>query len=83
MFCFLFPSFLKLIVAFRLGVIYVREDNDFNVLAMITRLVWNIWISMSAVLKKAVKLNHSLTTREHAFDFVILQNVGDFVQVTY
>ena len=28
---FLFPFFLKLIVAYRLCVIYVREDNDFNV----------------------------------------------------
>ena len=27
---FLFPFFLKLIVAYRLCVIYVREDNDFN-----------------------------------------------------
>ena len=32
LFCFsLFPFFLKLIVAYRLSVIYVREDNDFNV----------------------------------------------------
>ena len=30
-FSFLFPFFLKLIVAYRLCVIYVREDNDFNV----------------------------------------------------
>ena len=30
-FCFLFPFILKLIAAYRLRVIYVREDNDFNV----------------------------------------------------
>ena len=46
----------------RLCVIYAREDNDFNGLVIITWLVWTIWTSMSAVLKKAVKLNHSLTT---------------------
>ena len=31
-------------------------------LMITTRLVWTIWTSMSAVLKKAIKLNHSLTT---------------------
>ena len=30
-FSFLLPLFLKLIVAYRLCVIYVREDIDFNV----------------------------------------------------
>ena len=29
-FSFFFPFVLKLIVAYRLCVIYVREDNDFN-----------------------------------------------------
>ena len=33
-FFFLFPFFLKWIVAYRLCAIYVREDNDFNVLAI-------------------------------------------------
>ena len=48
-------------MACRLWVIYVREDNDSNVLAMITRLMWTIWTSLSAVPKKSVKFNHSLT----------------------
>ena len=56
-FFFLISFFLKC----RLCVIYVREDNDSNVLVMITRLVWTIWTSISAVPKKAVELNHSLT----------------------
>ena len=30
-FSFFFPFFLKLSVAYRVCVIYVREDNDFNV----------------------------------------------------
>ena len=49
---------LKLIVACRLCVIYVREDNDSNVKAVITLLVWT---SLSAVPRKAVKFYHSLT----------------------
>ena len=32
-----------------------------NYMISTTRFVWTIWTSMSAVLKKAVKLNHSLT----------------------
>ena len=66
-FSFLFPFFLKWIVAYKWCVIYVREDNDFNVWAIITWLVWTIWTSMSAVLKKAVKLNHSLTHWENSY----------------
>ena len=30
-------------------VIYVREDNDSNVQAMITRLIWTTWTSLPAV----------------------------------
>ena len=45
-------------MACRLWVIYVREDNDSNVQAMITRLIWT---SLSAVPRKAVKFTHSLT----------------------
>ena len=47
--------FLKLIVTCILCVIYVREDNDSNVLVMIIRLVWTTWTPMSAV------PHHSLT----------------------
>ena len=45
LFCcsFLIPFFLKLFVACRLCDIYVREDNDFNVYAMITQLMWTTW----------------------------------------
>ena len=39
----------------------MREDNYFNVWAIITRLVWTKRTSMSPVLKKAITLNHSLT----------------------
>ena len=38
-------------MACRLCVIYVREDNDSNFKAMITRLVWT---PMSAVSEKAI-----------------------------
>ena len=38
-----------------------RPVEDFLALSIVVRLVWTIWTSMSAVLKKAVKLNHSLT----------------------
>ena len=58
---FLISFFLKLTVAFRWCVIYVREDDDSNVKAMVTRLIWTTWTLMSTVPKKAVKLNHSLT----------------------
>ena len=37
------------------------EDDNSNVCAIITRLVWTAWTSMSTVPKKAIKLNHSLT----------------------
>ena len=57
-FLFLISYFLKLIVACSLCVIYVKEDNDSNVWAMITRLIWT---PMSIVPQKAIKLNHSLT----------------------
>ena len=60
--CFFFNIFfLKVNCGLQLCVIYVREDNDSNVQAMIKRLVWAIWTLMSAVPKKAVKLNHSFT----------------------
>ena len=36
-------------------------DNDFNVQAMITRLMWTIWTSMSAVRERPLNLiTHSL-----------------------
>ena len=57
-FSFLIPFFLKLIVACRLCVIYVREDTDSNVKAAIKQ---TIWTSLSAVPRKAIKLiTHSL-----------------------
>ena len=61
-FLFLFIIFfLKLIVASRLCVIYVKEDDNSNVQVMITWLIWITWTSLSAVWKRAVKLNYSLT----------------------
>ena len=37
-------------------------DNDFNVQAMITRLMWTIWTSLSAVRERPLNLiTHSLT----------------------
>ena len=53
--------FLRLIITCRLWVIYVREDNYSNVQVMIKRLIWTIWTPMSSVLKKADKLNLSLS----------------------
>ena len=49
LFCcsFLIPFFSELIVARRSCVIYVKEDNDSNVKAVITRLIWTIWTSLS------------------------------------
>ena len=45
----------------RLCVIYVGEDNDFNAQAMITRLMWTIWTSLSAVRERPLNLiTHSL-----------------------
>ena len=38
--------------------------------AMITRLTWNIWTLLSAVHRKAVKFNHSLT---HSFVYIVVQ----------
>ena len=38
------------------------EDNDFNVQAMITRLMWTIWTSLSTVRERPLNLiTHSLT----------------------
>ena len=53
--------FLRLIITCRLWVIYVREDNYSNVEVMIKLLIWTIWTLMSSVLKKADKLNLSLS----------------------
>ena len=37
------------------------EDNDFNIQAMITRLMWTIWTSLSAVRERLLNLiTHSL-----------------------
>ena len=37
-------------------------DNDFNVQAMITRFMWTIWASLSAVRERPLNLiTHSLT----------------------
>ena len=61
LFCcsFFIPFFFKLIVACRLCVIYVSENNDSNVQAMITRLLWTTWTSLSAVRERPLKLTHS------------------------
>ena len=48
------------VVACRLCVTYVREDNNLNVKAVITQLIWTIWTSLSTVSRKAVKFYHSL-----------------------
>ena len=61
--------FLRLIIICRLWVIYVRENNDSNVQVMITRLMWTIWTPMSSVLKKADKLNLSLSLSTILVDF--------------
>ena len=56
--------YYKLFVACRLCVIYVGGDNDFNVQAMITRLMWTIWTSLSAVRERPLNLiTHSLTSK--------------------
>ena len=65
--------FLRLLLACRLCVIYVREDNDSNVHAVITWLIWTIWTSMSAVPRKAVKFNHSLTHSDQTIDIFVLR----------
>ena len=49
-------------MACRLCVIHVREDNDSNVKALITRLIWTVWASLSAALERPLNLiTHSLT----------------------
>ena len=53
--------FRRLIITCRLWAIYVREDNYSNVYVMIKRIIWTIWSPMSSVLKKADKLNLSLS----------------------
>ena len=65
-FLFLYYSlfFLKLIVACRLCVIYVREDDNSYVYVMITWFIWILWTLLSAVRKeRLLKLNHSHTHR--------------------
>ena len=60
-------------MACRLCVIYVREDNDSNVQAMIMWLVWTIWTPMSAVPKKVNLITHSLPEMTHLWvqsDFI-------------
>ena len=55
--CFFFiPLFLKLIVACRLYVIYVRENNYSNVYVMITWLVWITWTSLSTIQERPLNL---------------------------
>ena len=67
----------KLFVACRLCVIYVGGDNDFNVQAMITPLMWTIWTSLSAVRERPLNLiTHSLTcssTRSFNLDEVLIE----------
>ena len=60
-FIILIVFFFSLIKTCRLWVIYVREDNYSNVKVMIKWLIWTIWTLMSSVLKKADKLNLSLS----------------------
>ena len=48
------------------------EDNDFNVQAMITRLMWTIWTSPSAVRERPLNLiTHSLTVPK--FEYISVQ----------
>ena len=46
------------------------EDNDFNVQVMITRLMWTIWTSLSAVRERPLNLitHSSLNDRESSRD---------------
>ena len=69
--------FLRLIITCGLWIIYVREDNYSIVQVMIKRLIWTIWTLMSSVLKKAVKLNLSLSPCERANDFVYQDGMGN------
>ena len=56
--CFFFiPFILKIIVACRLHVIYVREDND----SMGAYTAYMDYMGLIRYLRKAVELNHSLT----------------------
>ena len=48
--------FLKLIVAYQLFAMYVREDNNSNVKVMITLIIWMTWPQCLM----SIKLNHSL-----------------------
>ena len=50
-----------LIVAYRLCLMYVREDNDSNVKSVITRFIWTICTLLSTVPREAVKFARSLT----------------------
>ena len=52
---------LNLIVACILCVVYVREDNDFNVKFMITRPVWTTWTCPLSQNRPLNLINHSLT----------------------
>ena len=46
-------------------------NNDFNVQAMITRLMWTIWTSLSAVRERPLNLiTHSLTGRRQAIPWI-------------
>ena len=74
-------SFLLKVIC-RLCVIYVGGDNDFNVQAMITRLMWTIWTSLSAVRERLLNLiTHSLTlhtstnhNKQHYILMIMQQN---------
>ena len=51
--------------------IYVGEDNDFNVQAMIIWLMWTIWTSLSAVRERLLNLI-DLRTAQVYCDWIIL-----------
>ena len=76
--------FLRLIITCRLWVIYVREDNYSNVQVMIKWLIWTIWTPMSSVLKKADKLNLSLSPYSYFLSGnkyrknITCKNIGQF-----
>ena len=75
---FLMSFFLKLIVACRLCVIYVREDNDSIVKIMITRLIWTMWTSPSAVPRKAVNLIiYSLTGGAYSSPIICMRPANE------
>ena len=50
-------------MACRLWAIYVRKDNDSNILAMIKQLIWTIWTPLSAVPWKAVQFKGAVSYR--------------------